>query len=410
MWDADAQRWLFFQQTTNVNDPNATGICIHISSSNNTNPATSLYSTYFYPMPIQTRLMAGLWRKAYVLTFLAPASGGGEESKLCALERSTFLNPLLLPVNQTAVMFCVHAFENNAPHTWVPVVTALDIRPTEDIETINSPSAGQLAGATFMRVVDDEFYRNGSSPTVDQLEVEHWFNINFTTATFNAIRYPILIADFDDRWNATVATPVSGVNLHVTKGLQRPVAFGRNNTLVLAFTSSNATVFWSELSWERPNFGTPPRWVLAQQGNVSDAFSPGIQLDSNGTMVLAFARSANATYPSLFITSRLANDPLGLMRQESLLSAGFSGSLFTNGNEWSAANAISASHDDPRNFYVAGLVSSMPPQAAFLRMYKVRVLAEVVQRVWTVTDSGNCPGGGAVSSRNASCTQYINTL
>lgn len=393
IWDYDAQRWLFFQMST------AGGICIHVSSSNETNPALSLYTTYFYGMPIESALSAGRWKKAYVLSFLSTA----QQSKLCVLERATLLNPLLLAVNQTAVMFCTHAYENNVPHAWKPIVTALDIPPTDTVETLAAPNS--LAGAVFMRVVDDEFYRNGSSPTVDQIEVEQWYSINFTTATFGSVRYVILMQDFDDRWNATVETPVTNSSLIVQKGLQRAVGFFTNSTCMLTFTSSNSTVYWVQLKWQKPNFGTPERWDLVQQGNISLAFASSVQMDSNGTVVLSYLRSDNATYPSLFVTTRLANDPVNGMRQESLISAGSFGSLFLGGQDWNAGMVV-ASHDQTRTFMVTGLVSSMPPQGANQKVLRVRVLGEVIERLWRVTDSGAC----GVVPRNATCIQYITTL
>ena len=404
VWDYEAQRWLFFQMST------AGGICIHVSSSNETNPALSLYTTYFYAMPIDKQLAVGRWQKAYVLSFVSNADFGNV-SKLCVLERATLLNPMLLAVNQTAVMFCTHSYENNVPHAWKPVVTALDIPPSNAVETSAAPSQATQAGAVFMRVVDDEFYRNGSSPTVDQIEVEQWYSINFTTATFGSIRYVILMQDFDDRWNATVETPVTNSSLIVNKGLQGPVKFFTNSTCMLTFTSSNATVYWVELKWQKPNLATPERWVLTQQGNVSQAFAPALQRDSNGTVILTYLRSNNATYPSLFVVSRLANDPLNGMRQESLVTAGAFGSLFNGGGTraWNSGNVV-ASYDEPRTFMVTGLVSSMPPQAGNQKVLRVRVLGEVIERLWRVTDSGNCGGGGGNTTRNATCMQYITTL
>lgn len=410
IWDEDAQRWLFFQRVFS----NVSAICVHISSANETNPALSLYTTYRYEMPVASRLLAGLWSRAYTLSFVSESN----VSKLCVLDRTAVLNSPI--VNVTPGMFCAHSFDNNAPHAWVPVDSQSGPRPPLATENANSPNT-QFAGAVFMRAVDDEYYRNISSPTVDSIEVEHWYNINFTTGAYNSLRYPLLVKDFDDApsgncsggvYPECIDTPTAQ-RLNVDRGMWKANYRQRGDgiqSVVASWTSHcGRRLYWAEAQWRKPNIATPERWDTAQSaflsfpnGATTHAFSSNMQMDVNGTMLLSFEGSSNVTYPSVFIASRLANDPTESLRNFTLLFSGGAGSLFTNGGAaWSSANSIAIDTTGARTFFVGGLVSRMPPQAANVRVGRIRVLGEVVQRLWWVTDT---------CGTNATCTQWITTV
>ena len=407
IWDEDAQRWLFFQRVFS----NVSAICVHISSANETNPALSLYTTYRYEMPVASQLHAGLWTRAYTLSFFSETN----VSKLCVLDRSAVLvSPI---ANVTPPMFCAHSFDNNAPHAWVPVDSQYGPRPPLATENSNSPNV-QLPGALFMRAVDDEFYRNGSSPTVDQIEVEHWYNINFTTGAYNSLRYPMLFPDYNDSPTAgncsgiypeCIDTPVLSQRLNVDRYLRKANYRMRGDgiqSIVTSLTShSGKRIYWIEMRWRKPNIATPERWDVAQANYltpiVSHGFSSNVQMDVNGTILLSFEGSSNTTYPSVFIASRLANDPENYLRNETILFSGSIGSLFSAGPVWSTANSIAIDTQSARTFFVAGLVSRMLPQAANVKVGRVRILGEVIQRVWSVTD---------VCGTNVTCSQWITTV
>lgn len=52
-------------------------------------------------------------------------------------------------------------------------------------------------GAVFFRAIDDELQFGANTPTTDQIEIEHWHDINFTASSYNAIRYKVAVQDFN---------------------------------------------------------------------------------------------------------------------------------------------------------------------------------------------------------------------
>jgi hypothetical protein len=84
------------------------------------------------------------------------------------------------------------------------------------------------------------------------------------------------------------------------------------------------------------------------------------------------------------VTDRLANDPLGQMRQPLLLFAGDMGSVIPI-NRWGDYFSVSTDPSQSRTFYVTGQVSSNTyPWVA--KLVKVRVLGETIARNWTAND------------------------
>ncbi|MBX9635997.1 MAG: hypothetical protein K2Q45_00410 [Nitrosomonas sp.] len=387
IWDEASQRWLFFRIATN-----RTGLCLHVTS----DPLALPFTTFFYDMHIVSRVQTGLWTRVYALSFVNNQS----RSSLCVMDKT----------NLTSV-FCSTSFLNNAPHAWSPVdAQPGPLPPLGGSENANSPNA-QNPGALFMRSVDDEFYSNASTPTTDSIEVEHWYNINFTLSTYNTLRYSVVTRDFDDStgncssYPACVSTPTA-TKLNVVRGAYK-FNYRAENIVTSLTSNSGKSVYWFHMKWQQPNIATPERWTLQQDQALSSAvasdfmFAPGIQMDVNGTIVLAYTISSNITYPSLYASSRLANDPLGQLRSKFLLAAGSAGSLFAAASQWSNAASLAIDPRQSRIFLISGLSSSMPPQNFNLNVARVRILGESIQRVWTATDA---------CSTHVNCTQLITAI
>ena len=406
VWDQSAQQWLFFRVVVEADVNKTRGLCVHISSANETNPMLSNYTTYYYKANITARLQVGLWTRVYALSFISQ-----NVSTLCVLDRVRIFNV-------TAPMFCATSFDNNAPHLWSPVDAQSGPLPLVGTsENANSPNA-QNPGAVFMRSNDDEFYSGANSPTVDRIEIEHWYNINFTTSSYNSLRYPVLTRDFDESMSNCSLTNPDGLVCITTPAAQKlnivrgAVKFnyrahsGNQQSIVTSLNShSGRSVYWFEMRWQKPNPNTPERWDLVQDQGITAAgdfkFAPIVQMDVNGTILLSYTKSSNITYPSLYMTSRLANDPVGFVRNETLLAAGSFGSLFASVNQWQSTGSIAVDPSGSRTFFVSGAVSAMPPQSCNLQVARVRVLGEVIQRVWSATDGCNA---------NVTCVQTITTL
>lgn len=420
VWDQAAQQWVFFRVVVQGDVNKTRGLCIHVSSANETNPMLSTYTTYHYNANITARLQVGLWTRVYALSFINQQQN---VSTLCVLNRLQIATPL---PNVTASMFCATSYDNNAPHLWSPVdAQSGPLPPLGMSENSNSPNV-QNPGAVFMRSVDDEFYSGANSPTIDRIEVEHWYNINFTTSTYNTLRYPVLTRDFDESMSNCTGNPIglpglpgfvcittpAAQKLNIVRGAVKfnyRAHSGNQQSIVTSLNShSGKSIYWFEMRWQKPNLATPERWDLVQDQGITASsaaldfkFAPIIQMDVNGTILLAYTKSSNITYPSLYMTSRLANDPVGFVRNETLLSAGSFGSLFTSGNEWQSTGSIAIDPEGSRTFFVSGAISAMPPQSCNLKVARVRVLGEVIQRVWSATDGCNA---------NVTCVQVITTL
>jgi hypothetical protein len=446
LWDGDAARWIFTEMVNNTVTKVST-FCVYVSSTSGSNPLNATYTGFSYqPWTNTSNGKIGLWSPgAYGVTFTLEA--GALLSNVCVLDRQALLFPTLLNTSFTntttnvtilasqlvpPTLFCAGVNDGLLPgvpaseQQWMPVSLAGPPFPTVAAQNSNSPLGASSIGALFVRAVDDEYHYGAASPTVDQIFVEHWYNINFTAATYATIRYPIQVTDFDQSGGSggdvCISTPVSGVRLQGNPfGLTARASFRRRplneqESIVTALTSygrcgngTNATlsrIYWFELRWAKPDPGTAERWTLYQQGTVNgtgtaSAFLPSITMDANGTIAMAYAVSSNITYPSVYVTSRLANDiPLGGMRTPSLLvAAGDAGSIFNNGTDWGRSFAITPDGSS-RTFFLAGQTSSISSGGWHAKTARVRVLAETIQRTWSATDA---------CGTRVQCVQIINT-
>jgi hypothetical protein len=448
VWDYEARVWVALE----LSGGDRTLVCVYISNGADPTDTWDAYQyavpisdePYFAPYPLEYAKVA-VWGRTYAFTFsLAPAYVGDNPKSLCVWERELALNrnasaahPITYfnsTTNATTVLgyttdplprfFCGAPFYQLLPgflggggaplNTWTPVHAEGAAPPSE-----TESSGASTPGALFMRAIDDEYHYGASSPTVDQIEVEHWYNLNFTASSYNAIRYKVAVSDFranscNATTNACIPTPASyaldSMNGPLMPRLQyRYIPATGQQSIVAALTShaegatgANGTITpsrvqWVELRWLVPAPMTAPLWRLFQQGVVGGAggageipslhrWMPSAAMDGNGTIVMVYAGSSGTTYPSLLLSSRLGNDPVNQMRAESVLVAGAVGSSLASTSQWGRTYSVSTDPvSEKRIFYVSGdsAVISDPWQANLL---KIRVRGEVLLRYWTAQD------------------------
>lgn len=96
-------------------------------------------------------------------------------------------------------------------------------------------------------------------------------------------------------------------------------------------------------------------WVLHQEGT----FAPGnehrwtgsMAMDKQGNIGLGYSVSSTSVYPSLGYTTRLASDPLGQMRSESILHAGTRSQSFNDVQRWGDYSNLSIDPSDDCTFW-----------------------------------------------------------
>lgn len=389
LWDYEAQLWVALE----LGAPGSLAVCLYVS--NDADLVLTTWRAFTYSMPYQIDTLfdfpqLSVWgSSAYTLTF----SGAAES--LCVLDRSALLAYATL--NDTLpTLFCA------APFNGALAGLALQSWMAVHVESSTLPLATQsmstnTVGALFMRAVDDELhYGSTITPSTDQIEVEYWYNVNFTTSSYNAVRYKIAVQDFDHAPSYGPAPTPTARNLDVNPMLTarahyRRIEVADQESIVMATTSHGARVYWFELRWLKPALDTAHMWRIYQQGAVPHTnddlrrWLPSINMDGNGTIMLAYATSSELTYPSVAVVTRFANDPLNGLRDERVLVAGAPGSTLDS-NDWGRAHSIGT---DPvvqrRDFYVTGAVSAIGiPWMAFVS--HTRVAGEVVTRTWTAFD------------------------
>jgi len=407
VWDYEAQLWVVLE----LGAAGSRDVCLYVSDA--ADPMTTTWRAFAYTMPTAIDAQFGrpqlaVWADVYALTL--------DTGALCVANRTALLAYTAQSTDTVVATF--NATDNSTTYTNVTVVhdvPGLFCEPAPfagslagygarrqswmpiHVESSTLPAATRSAGtgtsgALFVRAVDDELHVGANTPTIDYLEIEHWYNINITDVAFNAIRYKISVQDFDATSGTSVATP-SSTPIAIRSGQLSSRAHYRttpepSQSVVLALSAARR-VYWFELRWLAPALHAAPLWRLHQQGATAAGdpltrFAPSINMDGNGTVLLAYATASASSQPSLRSTTRLANDPAHGMRVEQVLVAGAAGS---------DAMVASDGHcvcTDPttqrRDFYVAGDTSAVGGAPVTLNWVHVRVRREVVTRTWTAFD------------------------
>lgn len=421
LWDAEANRWIAAQWANSTIDGGSL-LCLYLSWTSNPAGPYEGFSSWF---PQQSaRFQLGVWGRTYAITRSQEAMPMAMRP-LCVVDREAFLtfNATLDPNATEPGVFCdapLNAVAHPGWGGWSPVHADSE-RPGAD--SAESAGAG-TAGAVFLRPIDDE-YQLGSmmTPNTDYIEVEHWYNLNWTTQTHGTVRYRLSVADFSQQpgtlcGDTCVPTP-TGTRLNAQMGslMPRPtyrrIAATGQESVVLVWTSHSNDVnvtrfYWAELRWQTPTTQQQePVWIPYQQGvsPVDDGihrFLPSACMDANGTVAIGYSVSSNTSvYPGLWATSRLGNDALGTLRQSIMLHEGALGSIISPADPaWGPAWNMACDPGVGRWFYFSGAVSDLAT-VRVTHLDRLRVLGEIVERHWRADDyCGN----------QVNCTQYITTI
>ena len=122
-----------------------------------------------------------------------------------------------------------------------------------------------------------------------------------------------------------------------------------NNNLVTAFNGgvgSDAAADWVEFSTS----GSSP--ALVQQGDIhpapgTAAYMPSIAVDALGDLGVTYMQSSATQYVSMYVTGRLASDPLGTLEAPALVAPGTS-TMTNRVGDWSG---ISLDPSSPNTFW-----------------------------------------------------------
>lgn len=385
-WDADVYRFVV------IENGDSGFIYLHL----NTSAALASHSsweTFVFANVSGANPMLGIWPQAYVVGIAASSNN------MCVLNRAEILNTSLIPENATGpAHFCATSISGglagfaNPRASWTP----LGVRSVSTVSAeVESAGTGSV-GAVWMRHHDDELHNGAVTPLFDWIDVEHWTNINWTTHDYISLRYAVSISDFDSSFahcpdaNACIPTPEAGVYVDARRENIMPnLHYASNGRRVTAvFTShangiSVANVRWVELVWQSPTNLLAARFILSQQGNITDTavhrWNPTAFMDADGTTVVGYNVANNDTvWPGMRASSRLLNDRTNGMRQEVVVLDGEASNV--GALAWGPWATLDSAV--PRNFTYCGAVSVS--QVA----RHLRITGNVIHR--TFTGANNC--------------------
>jgi hypothetical protein len=365
-WDADAQLWVVVDAR-----PWDNTLCIHVGNFSEGNMTWALHTLVVPPPFVAETPLLGVWPGAYAI---GVGNGG-----MCVVDRDT-LGGAFCAASISAPL----AGFSSAFRQWAPLGAHGPLPPS----SVASPGGSPLASALFVRHRDDELHSGAVTPGTDFLDIDHWTSINFTAATYDSLRYSILMSDFDSSfagcasetgdcgWGQPPLRHALRVSYRTLENVHRVAG---------AFTShangaSTARVRWFELRWGEPAPLLAERWLLSQEGTLGGdglhRWAGGASVDRQGTLLVAY--HTNET--QLEVTWRLRSDPPNTMRTPESLSTGTLASL---------ARPVRVDAYVERDFYISALDSVV---------VALRVGTEYISRLFTAQDT---------CTNLAQCTQNI---
>ena len=319
-FDKIAQRWVLTQFSFTTLPYTQ---CVAVST---TSDATGTYNRYafsFGDTDFADYPKLGVWPDAYYMSFNLFQDGSNFiGADACALDRNAML------AGNTATMVCFQE-----------PLTVASLLPSDMDGTI-PPAAGEPA-----------FFMNFGANTI-----QLWaFHVDFTTQTNSTFTGPTIlpVASFTARClRSCVVQPGTTQKLDALG--DRPMyrlAYRQFPSGVesLTFNHSISTgIRWYEV--RNPN-GAP---TLYQQGtfgpDTNTRWMASMAMDQAGDMALGYSISSKSIYPSVYITGRVASDPLGAMEGEQVIVSG-SGSQTGGQNRWGDYSSMSVDPVDDCTFW-----------------------------------------------------------
>lgn len=386
LYDQFEDRWILIERSIMNN------LCVYVSDTND--PTTTTWSNFLLSFPwTPKQFKLGMWGETYTLTLDAHPS----VSPHCFLNKEV----LLFGNSGEVLSFCTQqGFENLAGFTsqsWTPLDMEGGPMPPKLIETQNSDG---FAGV-FLRPRDDELHDSQDTPGFDAIEIVHYTQVNFTANSFTSLRYFVSVPDFDSSTSGLVPQPSGAPGLSpVPQLIMHRAAFRwlpeceNTGSAVIAWTSHHNGVDVGRVKWAELHYGITPslihRFGLYQEGTISwldgeTRFLPSIAITGNGTIAMIYAQSSGNTNPSVYLTSRAVDDPIGTMRTPQPLNIGTG--QHTLSPTWGRSLAMATPpFNSNRLFYAYGVVGSqsVPWVAHF---HKLRVSGEIIERTFIASDT-----------------------
>jgi hypothetical protein len=330
LYDEMADRWLFTQF---VAEQGEWALCAAVSTS--PDPVGTYYRYEFdVPSGLPDYPKYGIWPDAYYV--------GTNEATYSAYA-----------FNRAAMLA-------GQPSGFIKFTGQTNLMLPADFDGSTAPPAG--SPGIFYTFKDNNFHGGGA----DRLEIFE-FRPNFGTpanSTFAKVT-DIPIASFTysvcGHFNFE-CVPQPGTPFRVDALSEWPMArfvyrnMGTYQTLIGNFAvdvgSDRSGIRWFEL--RKPGSA----WALHQEGT----YAPGSEhrwvgsmaMDRRGNIGLGYSVSSSSVYPSLGFTTRLASDPAGQLRAESILHPGTASQSFNDVQRWGDYSALAIDPSDDCTFWYTG--------------------------------------------------------
>jgi len=331
-----------------------TSYCVYLSQTEDATGAWNAFEFVFAAPFVWPKI--GIWPRLYAMATL---------NQTCVIDKmAIWANdpaPALMCSGTTSVV-------------WTPVNTESDIVPALTAGFIDDT----LPGVIFMSLSDDELGDTApASPTEDYLNVQHWYQVNFTAIPYpyRTTTYQLPVADFDLNVKGPIPAPAGATLVPLTGLISNRLVYRyfdngvplSAQSIVGCFTSFPHTgvgpthIRWFELRLYKLDSNSQAQFHVYQDGAI-DASSDGLYqwipmstIDSRGTIVIGFSVSNLTYFPRLAAASQLYNDPINSIRAKTIVAQPGVLVPFTASGYWGTYGSMSAL--EPNRFYMSGQVS-----------------------------------------------------
>ncbi|HET6771322.1 MAG TPA: DUF11 domain-containing protein [Actinomycetota bacterium] len=359
LYDQAADRWMLSQFAHFRDDSSGTPIrvgpfyqCIAISQSGNPTGPYHRYEFLIDEILFNDYPKFGVWPDAYYMSVnqFAPVYTGPGAA---AFEREQMIQGL--PARM--VYFDLSAtlgpsYGGQLPSDWDGMVPPSAGSPNYFIEADDSEQFPLEFAQDQLSLF--EFHVDWASPVNSTFGANAMNDPNaaIRTAPFDSNMCDFARACVPER-NVTAADYLDAISDRLMNRLQYR-NFGSHETLVANHTvdvgdsSDHAGIRWYEI---RDPGGTPT--IFQQSTFAPDAehrWMGSLAMDRQGNLALGYSLSSTNRFPSINYTGRLADDPLGRMRNEALMHAG-SGSQVATANRWGDYSSMNVDPVDDCTFW-----------------------------------------------------------
>ncbi|MES2069279.1 MAG: hypothetical protein V4488_02950 [Pseudomonadota bacterium] len=329
-YDKQAGRWVMMQFAVPSGGPYTQ--CVAVSQ---TSDATGAYNRYAFTYSgFNDYPKVGVWPDGYYVTFNIFSGNSFSGAKVCAMDRAKML------AGQAATQQCVQLSSNYG-----------SVLPA-DLDGTTAPPAGS---PNYM------VNKGSSSLSLWKFYVD-WSNTANTKLVGPTV---IPVAAFNAACNGGTCIPQAGTSQKLDSLADRLMYrlayrnFGSYESLVVNHSvavgtnrkSTYAAVRWYELR----NLSATPT-IYQQSTYAPDStfrWMGSIAMDKMGNIALGYSTSSASLNPGLRYATRLANDPLNTLANETLMVQG-AGSQTQNLSRWGDYTHMSVDPIDDCTFWYTG--------------------------------------------------------